>query len=377
MSIKKHTITIKPFDKSQKENLGDKWQLLESNSDCSVFLSWLWIGNWLDAVKGNLFIVEAICDDKTVGLGLFVEKSRKVFGCFPIKQWLLHKTGIQQQDQMWIEYNDFLLDASCESLVREKMIKAVGNFDPSIKEVIIGLSASEELDLFTQAFAKLQFLATNIVKTNGYFASLSATKDAFFTQVLSKNTRNQISRSKKRLQAQGTLRFEVFSEPQKLMTLYPKIARIHIDRWQDTKEGSGFSNPIFEQFHHSIVAHNANNMVQIAVLSLNDVELGYLVNFVYRNKVYFYLSALQDSPDNKIKVGMTLHNEAIQYYAEQGLESYDFLGGEARYKKSLSNNQYQLEMICFYRDSYLLKIECLLKSCKAKLLAIFTDSEQY
>ena len=373
MSIKKtYTTTIKPFDIFQKEKLAEKWLTLERNSDCSVFLSWQWIGNWLDVVTDKLFLVEAYHDDKVVGLGFFVETTRKVFGCIPVKQWWLHRTGIQQQDQMWIEYNDFLLDKSCSIAIREEMIKAVADFAPSIKEIIIGLSASERLACFTNSFTKLNFLEASLVKTNGYLASLSRLKGDYLNKTPSKNTRSQITRSKKMLQSQGQLTFEVFSNPQKLVELYAKLANIHIDKWQDTNEGSGFSNPIFEGFHKAIALSNTNNTVQIAVLTLNEVELGYLVNFVYNNRVYFYLSALQQNADNKVKIGLTLHSEAIQYYTQQGIESYDFLGGDARYKKSLSDGKYNLEMKCYYRDDFILRLECKLKNFKMKFIAIIT-----
>ncbi len=373
MSIKKtYTTTIKPFDIFQKEKLAEKWLTLERNSDCSVFLSWQWIGNWLDVVTDKLFLVEAYHDDKVVGLGFFVETTRKVFGCIPVKQWWLHRTGIQQQDQMWIEYNDFLLDKSCSIAIREEMIKAVVDFDPSVKEIIIGLSAIERLACFTNSFIKLNFLEASLVKTNGYLASLSRLNGDYLNKTPSKNTRSQITRSKKILQSQGQLTFEVFSNPQKLVELYPKLASIHIDKWKDTNEGSGFSNPIFDGFHKAIALSNTNNMVQIAVLTLDEVELGYLVNFVYNNRVYFYLSALQQNADNKVKIGLTLHCEAIQYYTQQGIESYDFLGGDARYKKSLSDGKYNLEMKCYYRDDFILRLECKLKNFKMKFIAIIT-----
>ena len=368
-------IVIEQFNSSDKTSIASKWLSLERNSNTNVFLSWHWIGNWLDLVTDKLFLVEAYRDNKLVGLGFFVEKTRKVFGCISVKQWCLHRTGIQQQDQIWVEYNDFLLDKSCSVAVREQMVKAIADFDSSVKEVIIGLSATEKLDCFTYSFEKLYFLEENTVETNGYLASLSCLNAENPNKSLSKNTRLQIARSKKILQSQGKLGFEVFSDPQKLIELYPKIASIHINKWQATNEGSGFSNPLFAGFHNSMAfnnAQNANNMVQIAVLTLNEVELGYLVNFVYNNKVYFYLSALQKNSDNKIKIGLTLHSEAMRYYAEQGIESYDFLGGDARYKKSLSNEKYGLAMKCFYRDEFLLRLERQLKNVKMRAVKLFT-----
>jgi len=66
-----------------------------------------------------------------------------------------------------------------------------------------------------------------------------------------------------------------------------------------------------------MVFNNTNNIVQIAVLTLDEVELGYLVNFVYNNQVYFYVSVCKKNSDNKIKVGLPYYCEAIQYYSQQ------------------------------------------------------------
>jgi hypothetical protein len=103
------------------------------------------------------------------------------------------------------------------------------------------------------------------------------------------------------------------------------------------------------------------------VLSLDDRALGYLVNFVYKDSVYFYLSALTTLNNNKIKIGLSLHSRAIQYYLRSNIKVYDFLGGEARYKESLSNSKYALSMKSFNRKSYVLIIESTLKRIKFKI----------
>jgi len=368
MNIK---IIIEPFSLTNKNIIANKWQRLEKNASVSVFLSWQWVGNWLDLVTDEIFLIEAYREGEVVGLGFFVETTRKVFGVWPVKQWWLHKTGIQKQDQIWIEYNDFLLDESCSIDVREKMIEAVCDFDVSIKEIIIGLSSSEILNYYSKIFNKFNFSDVSMAKVNGYLVSLEPSKD-YLTVVLSKNTRSQIARSEKLLHSQGELNFEVVTTQENIAKLSPTIAKIHIERWKDTPEGSGFLNPTFKNFHEAMADSNVASTIQIAVLSLNKFELGYLINFVYNNTVYFYLSALQKNLDNKIKVGLTLHSKAIQYYIKQGVKSYDFLGGEARYKKSLSNKEYKLEMRCYYRSGLLVRFERKLKSFRVRVVEIFS-----
>ncbi len=91
--------------------LEETWCELEQRSKPSFFLTWLWIGTWLDSFVDDFFIIEARKQNRTVGLGIFVQRSDKFFN-IPIKNKLyLHRTGVPTRDQIWIEYNDFLLDA--------------------------------------------------------------------------------------------------------------------------------------------------------------------------------------------------------------------------------------------------------------------------
>lgn len=369
MSIK---IQIKTFTLAQKQQLAEKWQYLEKRSNCSVFLSWLWIGNWLDLVIGKLFIVECYQDDEIVGLAFFVEKTRKIFGVIPIKQWWLHRTGEQDQDQIWIEYNDFLLSARNESLIREQMVKAIAEHSAVGDELIVGLSENKVLTSFDGS----HFTGSReLITSKGYLIDFKLINNDYFKEILSKNARYQINRSEKLLKEQGELGFRVVNETADIKALLPDIAKLHIKRWQDTVEGSGFDNEIFSQFHQRLIEQSASSTstVQVAVLSLEDKNIGYLLNFVYKNTVSFYLSALSDDFDAKIKVGLLLHTKAIKYYASHEvashkIEKYDFLAGDAQYKRTLSNSDYALDFICFNKNKAVLSIEALLRGVKARIL---------
>ena len=356
---------IRRFCLSEKNTIAQKWQDLEQRANCSVFLSWLWIGNWLDLNASAIFIIESYQEDKIVGLGFFTENTRNALGFYPVKQWWLHRTGNPKQDQIWIEYNDFLLDSQCESAVRQEMIDALTHYKDSaaIQEFVIGLSSTRTLNTFHQMFN----LSRTLIASRGYSVDLETIKHSYAQDILSKNTRSQLRRSHKLLNSQGTLSFRVVTNKQQVLSLLPKIADAHIERWQASVEGSGFTNSVFTTFHQGLINNDESNVVQVAVLSLEDNDIGYLMNFVYEQHVYFYLSAITKTFDSKIKIGMTLHSEAIQYYLAQGLKIYDFLGGEARYKASLSNHGYDLNMVCFYKNHPVLRMEDLLRKAKALL----------
>ena len=63
---------------------------------------------------------------------------------------------------------------------------------------------------------------------------------------------------------------------------------------------------------------------------------------------------------------MLLQQKAIEHYQKLGLKQYDFLAGDARYKKSLTNHQYQQQMACFYRSHLVLFCEQILRSVKER-----------
>ena len=371
LQIQKIITQIKPFELSQKDQLAILWSDLEKRANCSVFLSWQWISNWLSLVSKQMFVVEAYQGSKIVGLGIMVEQQRKAFGLLPIKQWYLHRTGIEQQDQIWTEYNDFLLDQQIADEVRDKMVSAINCYDKSVQEFVIGLSSNRVTSCFEKHFKH----SAEQMTAQGYSVDFSEIKDSYLETVPSKNTRSQIKRSDKLLSQMGILTFDVVTDKNQVKALFSEISKLHIVRWQNTREGSGFTNELFKIFHQRFI-NGGDSTVQISVLSLDNKALGYLVNFVYNDRVYFYLSALTTSANNKIKIGLSLHSKAIQYYLSLKLKTYDFLGGEARYKQSLSNSQYVLSMKSFNRNSYILIIESAFKIIKSNcklLLLKYTD----
>ncbi|NQY35797.1 MAG: GNAT family N-acetyltransferase [Alteromonadaceae bacterium] len=355
--------TIKSFKLSDKHQIAEKWQDLEKRSSCSVFLSWLWISHWLDLVNEDIFIVESYQNEQIVGLGFIVETTRRVFGVIPIKQWWLHRCGDPHKDQIWIEYNDFLLDKRFSEIVRKEIIEFLHTREFAGQEFIVGLLKNNLVETFFHKTKKMR----SIMDVKGYLVDFKKIKVDYSSDVLSKNTRYQIRRSKKLLEQKGELSFKVVSEPTEIALLAPEIASLHIKRWQGCTEGSGFTNVIFEKFHREMMIDDDNKVIQISVLSLNNKDLGYLVNYVYQGDVFFYLSALTIEADEKIKIGLVLHSEAIQYYVNQKYKTYDFLGGEAQYKRSLSDQSYNLSLVCFYKANFILSVEQVLRRVKASL----------
>ena len=80
-----------------------------------------------------------------------------------------------------------------------------------------------------------------------------------------------------------------------------------------------------------------HNDVLLLELRAGEEIIGVLYNFVYRGRVYFYQSGFRYSEDSRLKPGLLSHYLAIRHcLAQPILTEYDFLAGDAQYKRSLA-----------------------------------------
>jgi len=80
----------------------------------------------------------------------------------------------------------------------------------------------------------------------------------------------------------------------------------------------------------------------LSALEAGDAEKAAAL-FVHDGWVAAYQSGFDFGPDaDRLRPGLICHLMAIQHYRRAGMRRYDFLGGEARYKRSLANAEIPL-----------------------------------
>jgi CelD/BcsL family acetyltransferase involved in cellulose biosynthesis len=106
-------------------------------------------------------------------------------------------------------------------------------------------------------------------------------------------------------------------------------------RWKD----SGYNNSDFTNFHENLIDKVfSENEVHIFKLKAGTRVLGILYFHIMNKTVFFYLQALQYENDNKLKPGLVAHSLITQYYVDLGMSTYDYMGGESRYKVQMSSD---------------------------------------
>lgn len=339
------------------------WQTLAAQSEQSFFLQWPWIGTWLKTfAPKQYYLVVARYAEQVVGLAILVEHVEWRYGVIRSKQLCLHRTGIATSDEIWIEYNDFLLAKGHASQLRSQMFRYICD-TLAFDELLFGAS---DAGLLAELAQQTELTRTDVWFAKAYCVQFHDAPTQGFDSYLSANSRYQIKRS---LKLYPGYQFEKASDSHQAMAWLQDIIELHQQRWSV----SGFRQSSFSEFHQQLLNDGiACGQVELLKVTLDDTTRVYLYNFIWANKVYFYLSAIAEPSttnvsNNKAKPGLVAHYLAIEYYKSKGFLAYDFMGGDARYKASFSNEISELYISKFQRNKLIFLLEQRLKNAKNKL----------
>ncbi|HET6605490.1 MAG TPA: GNAT family N-acetyltransferase [Rhodopila sp.] len=318
--------------------LGQRWRDLEARSACSFFLSWTWIGCLIDERFPNPLLVEAIEDGRTVALALFNRTWR--WG-MPVL-WL-HESGSPALDCPWIEQNGVLAEAGREAELTRLCLGAV------LGRARVTLSG---IDATTQAAVQALAGIVRVVRAQeSPFADLSGLRAAgasYFTS-RSANTRQQLARSVRWYAAeagggQSEPAVEEAATVEAACGMLDLLAELHTARWVGRGGAGSFAQPFFRRFHRTLIERGmGRGEIALQRISFSGIIVGYLYNFRLQNKMLAYQSGLYYREDASMaRPGLVAHATAIQQAMAHNIDIYDFLAGDDRYKRSLSDSEHRI-----------------------------------
>jgi CelD/BcsL family acetyltransferase involved in cellulose biosynthesis len=161
---------------------------------------------------------------------------------------------------------------------------------------------------------------------------------------LSANARQQLRRSLRAWERIGPLRLDIAETIDQADLFLDGLQEQHQHYWTGRSKPGAFAEPFFARFHHALIRRPADGQsVDLIRVSAGDRIVGYLYNLVHRGWVAAYQSGFDFGPDaEQLRPGLICHLQAIEHYRKAGMGLYDFLGGEARYKRSFANAEREL-----------------------------------
>ena len=364
MDRQKNNIQCEVFFNPDRAWLAQAWQSLEEQASANFFLSWRWMGCWLDCFVGDFYLVEARQDNRIVGLGIIVEAPHKAGLGFK-KRYFLHRTGETHFDQVWIEYNDFLMLEGLETQVRQRMLSTV--MRTLVKKDVLVIGACES-DTFPETV--LPNLARQCIwETTSYMLDLEQlrTQHGCLDRAISRSARYQIRRSIRQYASLGALSVSTATSSDAIQALFDEAHPLHVKRWGSKIGQSGFVNPHFMRFHRQMSQRN-QDVLAVSKISAGDHTVAIMYNFYWHGQVYFYLSALNyDLPITHAKPGLVAHYLLINQALKDGASRYDFMGGTTRYKRTFSNTESGLAVYAFQQPTLALQVENTIRDFKHRL----------
>jgi CelD/BcsL family acetyltransferase involved in cellulose biosynthesis len=340
-------VSLTPINQVDLCQLEKQWLQLESSANNSIFTSWLWISTWLNFINKKTQLLKVTFQDIPVGLG-FLTENIQIKNGFRSRQLWLNRTGDTSLDQIWNEYNDILCQEGVEHSIRAALLEYFNDELTDFDELVVGVSNQN----ITQTPRPKRIMQHTSWSTNSYVTLLKPEFDNLnnFLQTLSANTRRQIKRTINLYQEQSSIKITKAATIDQALAYFSAAGELHKKRWG--QQTSGFGNSNFLRFHQQLInTQFESGVIDIIKIHNDEHTISYLYNFHYKGKAYFYLSGINYQSDNRLKPGLLSHSLVISDYAAEGISAYDFMGGDGRYKKSLSNSSDTMVISNFRRKN--------------------------
>ncbi len=354
---------IDPFENIDKTQ--SIWLDLQGRSEHSFFTSWGWIGTWLSSLPRDLSVklVVGYIEDMPVSCGVVVERSS-------IQNWLFYKnraylnaTGDRELDALMIEYNGFLWDdrvaetsamLTCPELKQVEEFHLPGVFGTNDPPTYFDNSFFVRIDTTEPS----HFVDLDDVRSRGepYLGHLSA------------NRRRQIRRSIRQLEELGTIRITEAASVAEALRMLEGLAEYHQTEWVARGEHGAFSSEFFFDFHRQLINRRfGEGEIQLLEICAGETVIGYLYSFVYKRQVLFYQSGFNYEDARELRPGVVSHYFAIEHNLKKGVGKYNFLAGDAQYKRSFATGHDTLHWIVASRKNMKSRFERVLMEAKRRL----------
>lgn len=332
-------LTILFTDRNDLTGIEEAWLALERRVGTPfVMYSWVWTEIWLRHYTDCVDFCFAIGEyaGEPVGIAL-ITASRPRYLPIPKFRSVVHigTAGEPRGQSVDVESNRILALPEHHSTFARMLIPAIRHrFRPF----------AVHLDGFdTSDFAALQSgcLAIEMHDIPCPTFDLRSARDEHRGDILAtlgSGVRSRIRRSNRGF---GELHGEWATSTDQALAIYEELQHLHQSGWTQRGRPGAFASRRFREFHRDYIAYSMNTTgnVMLFRLSHDDTTIGCLYGFIEAGAVLFYQSGFLQTDDNRLKPGLSTHAACLQQAMERGLDAYNFLGGEARYKRELSTTE--------------------------------------
>ena len=323
--------------------------LFEASGNDSVFLSPAWMEAFI-AVYGPDFEgswVHWEADGHVVAGCLLVERVVRIKN-IPFRSQFLNATGHASSPIPLAEFNDVLhlsthgdaVAADLASLLRER----------SWSRLL--LSGHEPHSVAGRVLAHVGGLHAEQRSRPARYVDLAALGERPFETTLTGKSGTHLRRNRREYEtALGDIGVRRATDLDEALGFFGQMRDLHLARWNSLDKSTSLATDAVVDFHHRVIRSLfASGGVDLLRVGSAERPVGFLYNFVVHGKVAMFQSGFDYEPSSRRSPGLLTHALAIEHYRQRGLREYDFLSGDAQYKRTLSNGARDLLWTTVYRD---------------------------
>jgi CelD/BcsL family acetyltransferase involved in cellulose biosynthesis len=314
------------------QSLEPQWNALLGRSDSdSVFMTWEWVWTFWEVYGARYRPLVLVASEagRVVGIApLMVGR-----GSGRLTRSLRYLMFIGQNEDVTPEYLDFFIERGREEEVAEALCLALvgeqrGAWDLVRLERV--LRSSPNLGTIC---AVLQHHGVPLERTAAVdcpYATLPGSWERYLAS-RSKHFRKRVGYNLRRLEREGPLALLHVESDVSLDKAYEELVRLNRERWGEA--GESFQSERYVAFHRRVCERLLRRGWLLMVLLKVGERVGAAkYDYVYGGKVWGNQGGWLREYE-KHEIGNVLLGMLIEHGIEQGCREYDFLGGEADYKR--------------------------------------------
>ena len=322
--------------------LPERWQALALAAGAPAFLSWSWVGCLAAERLSHPLLAEVFAGETLVGMALFSRRGKALH---------LHSSGDPALDSVFIEHNGAV---ATHPGAFAAILQAVGREAGRI--VLPGLD-----DAGLAAVRASGGIVVGLHSRPAPYARLQPGQP--YADQLSRNTRAQLRRSDRSYAAAGPIEAERASTPGQALDWLGAMLPLHEATWSGRGVASGFLTAPVQDFIHALIRDGVpKGAVDVLRVTAGGRHIGTLLNLVAGGRVMSYQGGFDYAGAGPHeKPGLSCHHAAIERARGAGACEYDFLAGDARHKRSLSNGVRHLHWLTWKPRPALFGVELVIR----------------
>lgn len=315
------------------------WQALDGEREGPTFCSsWVWTATWLKRYGARVDHAFACVERDGVpcAIALLVRVRRGRFG--PVTAHL--GTAGEPGRGVYVEDNRLCARPGEEDAVAAALaaaLRARGGYD------LLALDGMAEADARRLLAALGSARGATVRAEPSPYVDLAAARAAGHgADVLGALRSGPRSRVRRSVRAYGELDATWAQDPPTALAVLDELIALHQARWAAAGEPGAFADAAVVGFHRDLVAAAPDRTALLRVRDADGRTVGCLYGFVDAGRLRFYQGGLRAEEDNKRKPGLVCHALFLQACCDRGLDEYDLLAGESRYKRELATGEHTL-----------------------------------